>query len=427
MSYLRLKIPAKATDAYLYGGYLFLFMQDGIIKYIRFDDLLWAASEDSTDKKKHLQLVFLPNQYLKGTTYKFLYSFNSITEIIEKEQNDFIQNGDINLEDYVTDHLFTSFAELKEIPFDVCMYGGELFIASDSGVHKSSLQADTDYTIEPTRLFKILDCPSISLTAKSGMLAISGEDEGLFSHEIFSQEKQFIKDQPAYKGKSIKAEWSTLYTLINYTNLHQFILLENDVEKKESKLIHHLPTHYRKDAREQKLITSIGKRNVEMSDLMRDTKINVNDLEFTFNTQTSGFFFFKNGGLQVRNMIDNNNSFHYSSRLVHQSDLSNALNGKKPISAIAVPNGCLVETYDNVFLVRQNETSIIAHEPVYSIRSYLSSNIYRNLATIVYNDRIEVIAFPQLPTPTKRNSIFRPGVHKESQPKNTIETGNYPF
>lgn len=425
MSYLRLKKPTTAYDAYLYGGYLFLFMKDGTIKYVRFDDLLWAASEDQVDKKKHLQLAFLPHQYLKGSVYRFLHSFSSIREKIEKEQNDCIQSGDISLEDLNIDQLFTTFAEIDEIPFDVCIYGGELFLASDAGVHRSSLQADINYSIDPTPLDKIIDCPALSLNAKAGMLAVSAEDEGLFSHEIFSEGNRFIKDKPAYKEKSIKAEWSTLYTLINYPTLQQFSLLENDVEKKESQRISHLPRNYRKDARERNLITEIGKREVEMADLMRDTGINVEDLAYAFNTQTSGFFFFNDGGLQVRKMVEKNSSYHYSSKSVHESDLSSALADKKPMSAIAVPNGCMVETYDKVFLVRQNEVSLIADEPIYGIRSYLSSNNYRNLATVVYNDHVEVISFPQLPSPAKRDdSPFRPGFLKEAHTKNTLSSND---
>ncbi len=385
------------------------------MKYVRFDDLLWAASDNSVTKKNLLKLVFLPNQYLKGSAYKFLYSFDSIKDLIIKEQDDFIRQGEICLEHYDIEEIFTTFGECDELPLDVCVYGGELFIASDAGVHKSALNADNDYLIHPERLKKILDCPAVSLTAKAGMLAVSANEDGLFSHRLFIEDTPHIVDRPAYDGMSIKAEWSTAFTLINYSDLAHFSLLENDVEEQKNERLRELPRNYRKDISGKKFITKLGEKDVEMTSLMENTKIDFDDLIFTFNTQTSGFFFLKDGSLQVRNMLVKNNSYKYSSQSVHASELADTFVGQRPISAIAVPNGCMVETYDKVFLVKGNKTSQIADEPVYGIRSYLSSNNYRNLTTVVFDDHVEIIAFQHLPQASyKPDRTFRPGFLKEN-------------
>lgn len=429
MSFLRLKIPAKAIDAYLYGGYLFLFMQDGSMRFCRFDNLLWKAANNDVSTKNLLKLVFLPHQYLKGSSYKFLYSLPMIREMIESVQRQCILENEICLDEHNIEEDFTSFGELGDLPFDVCIYGGELFIASDSGVHHSSLNAYDKYNISPKRLKKIFDCTAVSLTAKAAMLAVSAKEDGLFSHRLFSDKKRFINDRPAYEGMSINANWSDSYSLINYSDLTHFMLLENNVEVKKQDALRQLPFNYRKDLKETRFITEIGTKEVKMSSLMEDTKLSTEELIFSFNTQTSGFFFLKDGSLQVRNMRSENNSFRYSSKTVFNSNISEELGRLRPISAIAVPNGCMIETYDKVFLIKGNKIQLLADECVYGIRSFLSSNNYRNLVSIVFNDHVEILAFPQLPTPSKTSDrSFRPGYLKEpSEDNNMVNTDDLPF
>ena len=75
MKMIRLILPVKAVDAYLYGGYIFLFLQDGSIAYANFNDLIYTISHDR-NRKKDLQLAFLPNQYLRGKGYSFSFEFS---------------------------------------------------------------------------------------------------------------------------------------------------------------------------------------------------------------------------------------------------------------------------------------------------------------------------------------------------------------
>ena len=62
-----------------------------------------------------------------------------------------------------------------------------------------------------------------------------------------------------------------------------------------------------------------------------------------------------------------------------------------------------METYDKVQCIKNGDIQVIAGEPCYGVRSFLSSNNYKNLATIVLEDRVEIVAFPDLPKPESQS------------------------
>ena len=403
MKMIRLILPVKAVDAYLYGGYIFLFLQDGSIAYANFNDLIYTISHDR-NRKKDLQLAFLPNQYLRGKGYSFLLNFPEIRDLIVKKQMEVLEDGEIDLDIETVKDLFLKFDGIEDIPLDVSLYAGKLFVASEKGVHRCDLNPDYEYNIYPSKLCRIFDAESIALTAKAGMLAVSAKDEGLFSYSIIGSSHSCISDQPSVKERSVRAEWSAGYSIINYKNKTEFSFLKNRVEKQEKGEVEemNLPRKYKKDF-EHKVIRKLGINHTDMVQMFEKTKLEESQLRYVFNTQSSAFLFLKDGSLQVRNIIDDGNKPHLSSKLRHGNDDLIEILKEEPLAATAIPNGCLVETYDKVQCIKNGDIKVIADEPCYGVRSFLSSNNYKNLATIVLEDRVEIVAFPDLPKPESQS------------------------
>lgn len=411
MKSCRIRLDVPAVDAYLYGGYLFIFKADGSVGYIRFERLLGICSDDSKDGFRDMKLAFLPFQTLKGGSYDFMmeYPFVKFALYNEMERAAADRVWDVafpDIEDY-----FHRFSEFEDLPLDVSIYGGHVFMGSSDGLFKSALNADQKYNLEPEKLTKVFDGEAIHLSSKCGTVAVSSAENGLFAYPLVGNE--YVDDRPVFDGYSVRSEWSVGDSLLNYRSNNEFSLLINRIGLVD--VNPYLPKGFRDDMLLKRSVELFGEKQILMEELFQKNRSLEANLSYMFSSVSSGFFITDEGELEVRNLQDNHDRIYYSSKALFTKDLNEILKKENPISAKTFPGGCVIELYDKVLLVYKDDVQVIAEEPVFSVRTYMSSNSYRNLITVVFADRVEIIAVPMLPEKGRGASSFKPIVPSDDE------------
>lgn len=400
----RIILELLAYDAYLYGGYLFLFRADGSVGYIRFEKLLGLCVDERAKEIRDLKLMFLPYQNLKGNSYDLMYDYPSVQLVLRRELYRISENKIWPIDSNTFERGFHRFSDFEDIPLDVSIYGGSVFMGNSNGLYKSLLNADTSYKLNPCKLDKIFDGESIHLSSRCGTVAISSAENGLFSYNLLSDVR--VNNRPVYEEYSVRSDWSSCNTLLNYCKNNVFSLLINEIGMTEEKM--DVPKGYRDDFLQKRYVEKFGAKDIKMDELLKRGIDLEENLTYVFSSLNSGFFITRKGEFEVRNLMEKENSFYYSSKILFSKNLAEILNNETPVSAKTFPGGCVVELYDKVILIYKDEVDVIANEPVFSVRTYMQSNSYRNLITIVYADRVEIVAVPMLPEKGRGAAMYRP-------------------
>lgn len=404
MNTCRLVIDIEAVDAYLYGGYLHVFKADGSLGYIRFERLLGLCVDDRKDDFRDMKLAFLPYQTLKGSAYDFMTEYLQVRMALNAEIERAASGRVYTISQDTFEGSFHPFSSFDDMPLDVTIYGGEVFMGNSNGLFKCALNADESYKLHPDKLDKIFDGEAISLSSKCGMIAISSAQNGLFAYNLYSGIN--VGDKPVYEEYSVRSDWSVGDSLLNYRNNNTFSLLINRIGSVEERL--NVPKRYMDDTIPKKSVEIFGEQKIKMEQLFRKAKSLENNISYMFSSISSGFFLTHTGKLEVRNLQENNDNIYYSSKTLFYKNISDTIKNDKPLSAKTFPGGCVIELYDKVLLLYKDEVEVLAEEPVFSVRTYMNSNSYRNLISIVYADRIEIIAVPMLPEKSRGAASYMP-------------------
>lgn len=402
MKPVTLSLEISATNAFLYSGYLYVFLTDGSIGCINFNRLLWLVSMEDYDEMNFLKLIFLPNRNLKGETYNFLLDFKEIKSAIDNViKKAFNRRVKYNVDEADVNSILRKLGSFDELPLDVRLYCGELFVGSESGLYRSKLNIQTGTPVIGKKLNRIFDASSISLNARGGVLAVSADYDGLFAYNLFSS--GFMSDRPSHEKRSIRTDWSKSFSLVNYSTNDLFTFILNEVGQMESQL--DLPVRYRDDTNSKKAIMEVGESYVNMDDMISKQKFEESDIIYSLNSLNSGFFLLKDGQLEVRNLLTYKDDWRYSTKSIYTANLRRRIKNEKPLSAITVPKGCVFEFYDKIILVQNGEITEIGSEPAFSIRSYMTSHIFQNLVTIVYENHIDIVALHYPPSPRNKATV----------------------
>lgn len=75
----------------------------------------------------------------------------------------------------------------------------------------------------------------------------------------------------------------------------------------------------------------------------------------------------------------NDDAYYYSTNILREYHKIKDLQGGRPVSASILPNGCVIEYFDNVALYQNNNSSIIETTPSITVRSFVNSYRYKNI------------------------------------------------
>lgn len=260
------------------------------------------------------------------------------------------------------------------------MYAMTLFVGCKDGLFESRLNlGDDNYSIAPDKFRKKFDAKIVGLNACCGSIVVSAGKDGLFFGPFDIDEGVVVRERPV-DDASYRTGWSST-DIVNYKSSSDFEYLTSIVEKFKDK-----PLFSKYDERsERKRIVQLGKQKYGMRQLFKAGIIDINDIVYAFNGSSSSFVLTKQG-LYNLSFIKTQDDIHLSQRVYKLSLFDKNRKFEKPISASVVPAGCVIEFYDEVVAVKNNQVIELETEPAYSVRTYMNSFRYRNMVGVTKQD-----------------------------------------
>ena len=98
---------------------------------------------------------------------------------------------------------------------------------------------------------------------------------------------------------------------------------------------------------------------------------------------------------------------------------------KKILSSVVIPNGCVLNYFDQTVMYRGGKSTVLSDQPAYGVRSYMNAKRYRSLLTINSEDSLCVYSaetFTPFSTVAERNgSLGRVRLNNVFRGKSQIE------
>lgn len=179
MQAVKLVIHGSYWDSQIYQGRLYLFGRDGSVRTVNWDRLI-----DRFNFEKSLRLAaecaFRRSSYLYGSAWDLFFGDPDVKALIKKKF------ADLSAIDLEVDPKFledcTVGNQNNPFPFphsDIIIYSKKMFSVGLSGVWQGSCGKKNKYPIS-TRPKKQWDCPTYSVAAAYGTLALAAGDDGLW-------------------------------------------------------------------------------------------------------------------------------------------------------------------------------------------------------------------------------------------------------
>lgn len=381
MRTLRFSINVKAVDSYLYGGYLFLALEDGALGYVPMSRIMHRLKERYPMFTSLLRLAFERNDFFSNETGKTFLGIPEVMEVMMKLWVFASENVDFSLDFEELKDDFCVIDYIKSFPIlDLKMYAMTLFVGCKDGLLESRLNLGNDYySITPCKFEKKFDAKIVGLNACCGSIVVSAGKDGMFFGPFDMDEGVIVRERPV-DNVSYRTGWSST-DIVNYRSSSDFEYLTNVVEKYEDK-----PLFSKYDERsERKRIVELGEQKYGMRQLFKADIIDINDIVYAFNGSSSSFVLTKQGLFNM-SFVKAQDDIHLSQRVFELSLFDKNRKFEKPISASVVPAGCVIEFYDEVVAVKNNQVIELETEPAYSVRTYMNSFRYRNMVGVTKQD-----------------------------------------
>jgi len=427
------KIKANLIDCYLYAGYLFLVMANGRITYISFHRVIHQLKERYPHFAGLIDLIFLHNEYSKSLAGKILLGIQEIKNETKKLWLKASKEIDFSLDFADIEEYCEEVGEWKSMPLDIRMYAMRLFFGTKDGLYESRLNMeDKSYKLHPSIIDKVFDTKVINLNAKNGALVISADKEGLFGAEIFEGNKRTEVDEKVITQKrSLRTAWASVCDLMNYESAKSFEYIKN-----QSSMITTQPARKFRfgDNIERKKIISFGESVYDMDSLLRAVDFKKEDIEYCFNSSTTGFFILKDGSFVNVNFRNESGiaEVYFSSAFTILPKLNKKTQSKKVLSSCLVPNGCVVEYFDRVVLYQKGKAYTLAEKQVNNVRTYIGSRNYRDIVSIISSDEVafhSVDSFDLIESAPAFGKRYVPvaNVFRDILPDGDTNVGELPF
>lgn len=384
------KIKANLIDCYLYAGYLFLVMSNGRITYVSYHRVIHRLKERYPQYAGLIDLIFLHNEYSKSLAGKILLGIQEIKNETKKLWLKASKEIEFSLDFADIEQYCEDMGEWHSMPLDIRMYAMRLFMGTKEGLFESRLNMEEkNYKLHPSTIDKVFGTKVINLNAKNGSLVISADSEGLFGAEIIEGNQSTKVDERVITSKrSLRTAWASVCDLMNYESQHTFEYIRN-----QSSMITKQPAKKFRygDNIEKKKIIAFGESVYDMDSLLRVVDFKKEDIEYCFNSSSTGFFILKDGSfvnVNFRNETGIAEVYFSSLSTPIQQRISKKKQNRKVLSGCLVPNGCVVEYFDRVVLYQKGKAYTLAEKQVNNVRSYIGSRNYRDIVSIISSDEV---------------------------------------
>lgn len=405
---IRFRINIEAVDCYIYFGRIFFVLEDGIYS-LPLWKLFASLKESEPDFKDFIICAFERNDYINGyTSSKHIFgipgqkeNLKKVWEYVAKKRVWQIDWNDIaDMSEKVCTTKISDFVDFR-------FYAGNLFLGEYDSFSKVTLPLESErYDASPVK--KIFDSYVCSLNANYGNVVISGGEDGLFSYDVFDlNQLSDHRDSPVPISESEysrKTGWNG-FNLINYTS-NCFSLIENrkHVINSDERGYKFNP---RFEKREDSTISQFNIRQIAHDRLLRKSQLNLDDILFTFNSSTSGYFYMKDGSVRIKSMQTKDDDFYFSSKGSAIPDLKDGKAIRSPLSGCVIPKGMVLEFIDQVLIVQDGETFTVPfpNGSCSSVRSYLNSKRNQNLITVTTDKYIDIFSLDPFSNDYLRSQI----------------------
>lgn len=183
MQPLRMTIPGKYWDSFIYKGRLYLFGINGDIRSVAWGDFIssWKVSDET---KIAFVCAFQRSDYLYSSEVQDLLIDREIRTVMKGKFQKLSQT-----QLHATEKMILAAEKGHQdspCPFphaDLELYQDQLYVGSAYGLYKASCNKKTKYPVS-TRPEKKWDGPVLGLSASYGALAMAAGSEGLFELDL---------------------------------------------------------------------------------------------------------------------------------------------------------------------------------------------------------------------------------------------------
>lgn len=394
MKPIRIFLPCNSLDTFVYSSHIFSVFQDGTLRVMPLRKVFQALCNTHPQFRGIFTLALLRNDWLlnpQATAYFYVKEgFEAIKNIWQESALEDFQVELSEADDW------TILWEMPSMPiYDIRLYAMRVYLAHRQGVHEGLLHSGLNSIYHHNGLIKIFDARTISISARSGEFMFSADNEGLFHGSLWNEDTKTIVNQRPYAKKSLRTGWSG-FDVINYEKNSFFSYLRNEIIKRERR-----PFSYSEmdELPEKKEIIRVAVDTYSMDEVLERVSFKSDDVQFCFNNSYASFFFLQDGRfLRVNWAKETDKDIHLTSRVHELPTLTEKGKRKivdKPCSAIIFPSGSVIEYFDKVIMIHDNEVTKLENSPVISIRTFPTSKRFKRLICITREDGIALHAvFP---------------------------------
>lgn len=435
MNTIRFSIKVKALDCYIYAGKLFLILQDGRLVYCSYDNIIEYLKNKYPDLKSLITLAFQQCSYLHSDAAKAILGVKEVMDALHKVWNYAASTIDFSIDFSDIESEFMDLGVVPSMPvLDIKMYNKHVYLGCKEGLYE--FLYDEIGSQNGPKIKKGFDEKIVHVDAKFDTVVLSAGNRGLFTGCVPSVGTTKVVEKEVM-DKSFRSAWST-FNIMNYDKGNEFTCLVNEVKTLDMK--ERKRTKY--DGQESYEIVTIGKERIGMEQLMepmmKRKRINMDDVIYCFNSHQSGYFLTKDGLLYQLNLLSKNDDiYYYSTNILREYPKVHDLKGGRPISASILPNGCVIEYFDNVVLYQNSKSSVIETTPSITVRSFVNSYRYKNIVVATKEnectfhsvDTLDLISTSPIYRHynTKTGSNTFPDVAEKSYDGVVIDKGDFPF
>jgi hypothetical protein len=392
MNHLRIFIPAGALDAYVYSGYLFAIFKDGTLRVLSLQRIYESLASQHARFEGTLHLAILRNDWQDNSQALVYGAIRKFRRALEKEWQDAALNRFTIELDHDRDWQILS--EVPSMPiYDFRFYANRAYLAHRDGVREGRLSFYHNEVRLENSLVKIFDARTVNITARSGNLMFSADNDGLYSGSLWNEEKTTKVSSRSYAKKSLRTGWSS-FDVVNYERQSYFSYLENEIERRKARR----PFRYSEiDEYPEKIeIVRIAKKIYSMDEVLKKVPFKSSDVQYCFNSATACFFFLKDGRfVHVNFARELHNEIRLRSKIHDLSFGAQDIISNNPCSAVTFPLGCVIEYFDRVLLFHDNRVVTLEDSPVISVRTFPASRRFRRQVCITREDGIALhVVFP---------------------------------
>lgn len=393
MKTIPFRLRVKALDCYLYGGYLFLIMQNGSILYGSFARIINRLVKKYDTPSDFLKIAFLRNEYYYGNQAKAFMKIPSMKQALMGEWEKLCnQEFELTYEDIAD--ILELVCEWESLPLDVRIYGMRLFVGCRKGLYEINLNPFKS-KLYPKSLDKGFDGKVTNVNPKYNELVVSADSDGLFATSLNLEEEKATKfsEHDNISDRSIRTCWSDT-DIYNYGSVNSFSFYGNEYDKIKPQKNHYW------ERMESKRISRFATSHLDMDAMMAHSQIKKEDIRYCFHGANNAFMQLMDGRF-VRVAIKGE-KVGESAEMVFSDRVRKAIpyedmEGKgRIISGSTIPKGCVIEFYDKILLQKDNSVQIIDEGAAVKVRTFMSSSRYQDLLSVTMEDHVTIHAIDTL-------------------------------